>query len=188
MLTDGLQTLVTEWLHFGYGRVPCRLRNASKLWLRNGYTLVTEGSRVDGGLRNAPKLWFRNGYTLVTEGSRVDCGMPPTLVTEWLHFGYGRVPCRLRNASKLWLGNGYTLVTEGSRVDCGRVTPECLQTLVTEWLHFGYGRVPRRLRNAPPFLPINFWLRNDCTLVAKTSHVGEKTPPNCRYGMATLWL
>ena len=29
-------------------------------------------SRVSGGLRNAPKLWVRNGCTLVTEGSRVD--------------------------------------------------------------------------------------------------------------------
>ena len=94
---------------------------------------------------DALKLWLRNGYTLVTERSCVDCGMPPnfgygmvtcwlrkgpvsiaeclqTLVAEWLHFGYGRVPSRLRNASKLWLRNGYTLVTEdfGSR---GKLKP-----------------------------------------------------------------
>ena len=139
------------------------------LFFRNLGEMAKEGMCMDphGSLRFHV---LRNGYTLVTEGPRVDCalgpvsmagcGMPPnfgygmvtlwlrkgpvsmakclqTLVTEWLHFGYGRVPSRLRNACKLWLRNGYALVTEGSRVECGMPA------------NFGYGMVTLRLRKGP---------------------------------------
>ena len=198
----------TEWLHFGYGRVLRRLRNASKLWLRNGYTLVTEGSRVDCGMPPMVTLWLRNGYTLVTEGSRVDCGMP-----EWLHCqtlvteGYGMVTLWLRKGPVSIAECLQTLVTEWLHFGYGMVTlwlrkgpvsiAECLQTLVAEWLHFGSGRVPCRLRNASKLYGmVTLWLRKgpvsiaEClqTLVTEWIHFGYGRVP-CRLRNASkLWL